>query len=134
MAIQSISLCSHRLSGVSSVRAFLDGAIMPYIEQSNREQYDGLVDQLFEGLKDKPIGHVNYVISRLIWKLFHYTRSYTVGNNLVGALYCAALEYKRRKLGNRLFKMLRKIAERFYSNAVVPYEDEKIKENGDVVI
>ena len=87
---------------------------MPYIEQKDRDAYDTAIDRLVGLLADQPIGHVNYVISRIIWKLFRIQRSYTAGNNLIGVLECAKAEFYRRQLA--------------------PYEDEKLKENGDVDI
>ena len=87
---------------------------MPYIEQKERLAYDIAINRLVELLIDHPIGHVNYVISRIIWKLFHHKRGYTTGNNLIGALECVKDEFYRRQLA--------------------PYEDEKIEENGDVDI
>jgi hypothetical protein len=58
------------------------------------------------------VGEVNYVISSIIWELFKYKRSYTIGNNLIGVLECVKQEFYRRQLA--------------------PYEDKKIKENGDL--
>lgn len=85
---------------------------MPYIEQLERSQYNTEIEILATKLKDQPVGHINYVISRLIWMLFAQKVSYTWGNNLMGVLRCVAHEFYRRKL--------------------VPYEDKKIVENGDV--
>ena len=87
---------------------------MPYIEKPERLQYNDEIDALVQKLTDKPIGHVNYVISRLIWKLFFKKESYTLGNNLIGALECIKAEFYRRHLAK--------------------YEDKKIDENGDVDI
>ena len=55
-------------------------------------------------------GILNYVITRLIDIL--YKTSYTDLNAAIGMLECAKQELYRRRLA--------------------PYEDEKIKENGDV--
>lgn len=85
---------------------------MPYIENSERLQYNDDVDVLVRKLDGQPVGHVNYVISRLIWKLFFKRESYTLGNNLIGVLECVGKEFYRRHLSK--------------------YEDKKIVENGDV--
>lgn len=92
---------------------------MPYIEQTDREVYDPQIDALVEqlthfGANQVPkVGHVNYVISKLIWDIFRKNGpSYTGGNNLIGVLECVKQEFYRRQLAG--------------------YEDEKIKENGDI--
>lgn len=77
---------------------------MPYIKQKDRSR-----------AKEDPVtaGELNYAISCL---LLNYIKiqglSYTTINDIVGALEGAKLE--------------------FYRRVASPYEDEKIKENGDV--
>ncbi len=89
---------------------------MPYIEQTLRKQVDDLVNVLgdqiniFDELKAKRDGVLNYIITRLVSKL--YKTSYTDLNAAIGVLECAKLELYRRRLA--------------------PYEDEKIAESGDV--
>lgn len=77
---------------------------MPYILQHHRD------DKLFKPLNP---GELNYAITRL---LDQYLRdkglSYLYINDCLGALEGAKLE--------------------FYRRVAVPYEDKKIKENGDV--
>lgn len=85
---------------------------MPYIEKEDRRRYDVIIDKLVKQLEDQPIGHINYVFSRIVWKLFNKIKSYTFGNSLIGMLSCVAQEFYRRKLSK--------------------YEDEKIVENGDL--
>lgn len=90
---------------------------MPYIKAEERKAYDSLVEDIVDALTDHgfkfpEVGHINYVISKIIWSLFKQKVSYTVGNNLMGVLECVKQEFYRRQL--------------------VPYEDSKIKENGDV--
>lgn len=85
---------------------------MPYINKKDRELYDVKIDELLKQLIGNPIGHVNYVFSRIVWRLFLCNRTYTFGNALVGMLECVKLEFYRRKLSE--------------------YEDEKINENGDL--
>lgn len=92
---------------------------MPYIKKDEREVYDPQIDALIEQLthfgenRAPVVGHVNYVISKLIWGIFEKNGpSYTLGNNLMGVLECVKQEYYRRQLA--------------------PYEDEKSVENGDL--
>jgi hypothetical protein len=87
---------------------------MPYIKPEAREKYDKLIKTLAQELT-RPVGgvvdgEVNYVISRLI--NLSYERRYASLNRAIGVLECIKQEYYRR--------------------VVAPYEDEKIKENGDV--
>ena len=90
---------------------------MPYIKQEDRKKFDSLIEDVVDALTDhgfspvKP-GDLNYVISKMVWEIFDRNPSYTLGNNLTGVLECVKQEFYRRKLA--------------------PYEDEKIKENGDL--
>lgn len=85
---------------------------MPYIPKEDREKIDPRVDGLFVAVKDRPIGELNYAISRLIWKLFDAKRGYTTACFLAGTLILVLFEFVRRRLNS--------------------YEDTKIAENGDV--
>jgi hypothetical protein len=90
---------------------------MPYIQQDERKRYDKDIINLVENLVDHrrgeaSVGEVNYVISSIIWELFECRKSYTTANNLMGVLECVKQE--------------------FYRKQVAPYEDKKIKENGDI--
>ena len=80
---------------------------MPYIAQHARDALDFHFPQ-----KRLNAGQLNFLISKLmveqLGKEVHYARI----NELIGALECAKLELYRR--------------------VAVPYEDAKIKENGDV--
>jgi len=62
--------------------------------------------------------------------------TYTIGNEVMGVLTCAGLEMIRRcgETGAvwRLMDMLAKISSHIYYDILAPYEDGKIKENGDV--
>jgi hypothetical protein len=105
---------------------------MPYITQEDRKIYDDeittLVDKLVDYFSTNPTkvpssraGHLNYIITTLI-KSFYIKLSekllntsilkYSDHNEIMGVLSCAAQEWYRRHSG--------------------PYEDLKIKENGDV--
>jgi len=91
---------------------------MPYIKKEDRKKIDKEIKDLIEKLTnhgcdlDPKVGNVNYVLSSIIWTLFDKKASYTTGNNLMGVLECVKQEFYRRKLA--------------------PYEDKKIKENGDL--
>jgi len=91
---------------------------MPYIKTEQREKYGNSIGILTSNLQNNGkdgipiVGDVNYVISKLLWNIFDCNPSYTLGNNLIGVLECVKQEMYRRKLA--------------------PYEDQKIKENGDI--
>ena len=90
---------------------------MPYIKKEKRAKIDRSVHDLLNCLHDSQtgepnVGETNYAISSLIWWLFEYKKSYSTANNLIGVLECVKQEFYRRR--------------------VAPYEDEKIKENGDL--
>jgi len=83
---------------------------MPYINPSARIQLTYEIDQLVKKLSTP--GEVNYVFSSVIWRLFDAQPSYAKANELLGVLEAVKQEFYRRK--------------------VAPYEDAKIKENGDL--
>lgn len=84
---------------------------MPYIKQEDRARVD------IDGMARGP-GELNYQISELVdvYILDHMNRggkvNYELMNQIAGAMHLAAAEFERR--------------------FVFPYEDQKIKENGDV--
>lgn len=80
---------------------------MPYIEVDRRQSI------LFDGSDPVTPGELNYLITEYcLGYLERKGTSYTNLNEIVGVLECAKQE--------------------FYRRAVSPYEDEKIKENGDI--
>ena len=88
---------------------------MPYITKADRLALDTccLLDKFLERFnQDTPVneGEINYVITKLL--LSTKPKRYADYNKLVGVLECCKLE--------------------FYRRAVAVYEDDKIKENGDV--
>ena len=88
---------------------------MPYIPEGARATYDRDIERLLDTLAEQPSvppGEINYIISRLIWGRFNEKPSYTRANELVGVLECVKQEFIRRKLND--------------------YEDDKIRENGDL--
>ena len=62
--------------------------------------------------------------------------SYTIGNEVVGVLSCAGLEAERRCgpsfAVNLITTVLTSVGKHTYDFSLAPYEDGKIKENGDV--
>jgi hypothetical protein len=85
---------------------------MPYIKKDRRDEIDN------GGLPPQNAGELNYAITRL---LNNYIRcktcvckqvTYTIVNDILGALAGASRE--------------------FYRRVAVPYEEKKIEENGDV--
>lgn len=78
---------------------------MPYINKADR-------DLMLWSYPTTP-GELNYDITNSIIKYYHDKElNYQTINDILGALEGAKLE--------------------FYRRVVVPYEDKKIKENGDV--
>ena len=88
---------------------------MPYISRKDRKQYQDVLNTLAEMIpKDRMLrpGHMNYIVSLLIEKVYGTELRYSDHNEVVGFLNCIALEFYRRK--------------------TAPYEDLKIKEEGDL--
>ena len=76
----------------------------PYIKQEERETIR---------LRMENAGHLQYIIATLVEDYVRRTGlNYQTCNNVMGALTGAQLE--------------------FYRRVVAPYEDKKIKDNGDV--
>lgn len=88
---------------------------MPYIKRSDRAQYQDLLDELSKLVPDDRMsrsGHMNYIVSMLIEKVYGKEMRYADHNEVVGVLQCISYEFYRRK--------------------TVPYEDVKIGEEGDL--
>lgn len=84
---------------------------MPYIASRIRSLLDKEIHDL--AMKINHAGELNYTITKLCHLVAgKETRSYNTFNKIIGVLECVKLELYRR--------------------IVVPYEDEKIEENGDV--
>lgn len=84
---------------------------MPYIKQEDRERLRGMEP----GFGDSPknVGELNYTITEACVEYFReHGGRYQQVNDILGALEGAKLE--------------------FYRRIAAPYEDAKIKENGDV--
>jgi len=84
---------------------------MPYIKQENRKKFDDLIIPLADELETN--GDLNYCIYQLckLWLTYREV-SYDSLSDCIKTLECAKLE--------------------FYRMILEPYEDQKIKENGNV--
>lgn len=87
---------------------------MPYIKKEQRPAVDTLIDPVIGYLKNLPVedqdGTLNYFVTRIIKEV--YPKKYFHFNRALGVLSAITHELYRHIIG--------------------PYEDEKIKENGDV--
>lgn len=88
---------------------------MPYIGRKDRPQYQELIESLAKIIPadrmQRP-GHMNYIVSLLIEKVYGKELRYADHNEVIGVLNCIALEFYRRK--------------------TAPYEEIKIEEEGDL--
>jgi hypothetical protein len=85
---------------------------MPYIKQERRNQIDVGYTPLW-GSQPNTAGELNYLITTILIDYYSNKEGgYAAINDVLGALEGAKLE--------------------FYRRIAVPYEDQKIKENGDV--
>jgi len=86
---------------------------MPYIRKDMRPAFDKHLKAL--GPHTTSAGDLNYCITVLVHEyLKAHGKSYSVMNDCIGVLDAAKME--------------------FYRRIVVPYEDQKIEENGDIEI
>ena len=86
---------------------------MPYIKSDVRKRIDAILN--LDELKKitLSVGEMNYIITRIITSQVPAGGiNYNYINDVAGVLDCASKEFNRRVAG--------------------PYEDKKIKENGDV--
>ncbi|MBX7145440.1 MAG: hypothetical protein K1X79_13405 [Oligoflexia bacterium] len=88
---------------------------MPYIKKSERTQYIAAIEELARLVpSDRALrpGHLNFIISSLLHKVYGPSMRYADHNEAIGVINCVALEFYRRK--------------------TAPYEDEKIRSEGDI--
>ena len=87
---------------------------MPYIKKDQRPALEEKLGPLIFYIKSLPVdqqdGTINYSVTRILKSV--YPRRYFHYNRALGVLSA--------------------IKEEFYRRVIAPYEDEKIKENGDV--
>ena len=87
---------------------------MPYIPEADRIKYEPQMTQLKNLLNEKtPTGDLTYLVYVLGLQFFKGRKSYTNISTAISCLNDAAKELRRRHLN--------------------PHEDEKIKENGDII-
>ena len=85
---------------------------MPYIKQKERDELMNLLIKVLDMPADNA-GQLNYVITLVVISYLNkHGKKYQTMNDIVGALEGAKAEFQRR--------------------VVAPYEDEKIRQNGDV--
>jgi len=90
------------------------GDVMPYIKREKREIFEGHIKKIIELLKnDKEnlAGNMNYLVYRIVKGVD--PKRYKDWNEIIGFLECCKMEIYRR--------------------LIAPYEDKKIRENGDIV-
>ena len=88
---------------------------MPYIGRKERGQYQEILNELSKIIPQDRMsrpGHMNYLVSLLIEKVYGSSMRYADHNEVIGVLNSICLEFYRRK--------------------TAPYEDIKIKEEGDL--
>ena len=83
---------------------------MPYIKKEAREYFENEIDRLSSKIQNT--GELNYIIYSLLCRLSKDKPSYRLYSALLAELECCKLEFYRKK--------------------VVPYEELKLIENGDV--
>jgi hypothetical protein len=92
----------------------IEVVVLPYIKMEARGKYEKALKEIIGILKAQPVesidGDLNYIITRILKE--SYPLRYFNLNRAVGVLECCKLE--------------------FYRRVAAPYEDTKIKENGDV--
>lgn len=87
---------------------------MPYIKKEDRTRYKKVIEDI-EKIDIYTVGELNYLITSICdIYLNQVDESYKAHNDIIGVLNCVEEEWYRRK--------------------VVPYEDKKLKENGDVYV
>ena len=87
---------------------------MPYIKKDQRPELDEILKPLIDKLKEIPLeqqdGSLNYSITRILKKVY-------------------PVKYFHL---NRALGVLTAVREEYYRVVIAPYEDVKIKENGEV--
>jgi len=84
---------------------------MPYINQEQRDKI--IINNTIKINNISSPGELNYIITYILLNYLNHNKiNYTNINEVIGVLECTKLELYRR--------------------LAIPYEDKKIKENGDV--
>lgn len=124
---------------------------MPYIKEFERDEPIDTTGRLtyhvcmsiIQAEKDDDIKYDNVlrsildgVLTQYLWDAHQEYRitAYRQINDWMGSLYCSLHELTRRRLINTYSQLqILTYIQTFYNEVVVPYEDQKIKENGDIV-
>lgn len=87
---------------------------MPYIKQTDRQLMDKKINELCQLFQRSELGegHLNYAITKLIMAFFRMRSGYAAIASVIG--------------------VLENVKQEFYRRVVAPYEDIKMKANGDV--
>lgn len=88
---------------------------MPYIPKADRGAYQEAIAEIASKIPDDRMsraGHMNYVMSLLINRVYGDRMRYADHNEVMGLLSCVQAE--------------------FYRRFTAPYEDEKIESDGDL--
>ena len=117
---------------------------MPYITQDRRDVLDMSMEPAGTA------GELNYLLTKLVIDSelffvedilrqeiddFLYKKEsldYQIINDVLGAITGAKLEIQRRLSTHVHDDTLDRVRDKFYKEIVAPYEDKKIKANGDV--
>ena len=121
---------------------------MPYIKQEIRSEFALNFDRWAENP-----GELNYIITMALGMygpddnatiiisefISHYInlkgKSYQTFNDILGVLYAINMEIARRGFSYKEFvEYIANLSAEFYETIVAPYEDIKIKENGDLEV
>jgi len=102
---------------------------MPYLKDKELRLYlNSILNAAGESLTYP--GSINYFLFKFAKMSCH---NYQQFRNLIGELESAKREIKRRLGKNhKLVKTIEETITKIYDELVAPYEDQKIKENGDV--
>lgn len=110
---------------------------------------------LTEGDFNAPSGELNRAITKLfiscnnslefegklvaVIKKYEHDQKprYATFNDIIGALECALMEFKRRGLGlghrvQEIEEVVKSVKSQYYGSTIAPYEDKKIQEHGDI--
>lgn len=75
-----------------------------------------------------------YILSTLVSYWQSKGGNYAAANDVIGAVTCASYELIRRKfIMPSDYLKIAKLGIKFYTRIIIPYEEEKIKSNGDII-
>jgi hypothetical protein len=110
--------------------------LMSLLEQYPPEEHDGILNYLFTSMlrwQGKPSNIVRNFIHAVIMRCYLMNENYYKLERCVGLLVCMKEEFKRRDWMNEDRK---RWFDDYYAfvlgGSLMPYEDQKIEENGDL--